>query len=167
MGQRTTPDAFIFSSLTQGDEAPDPVTGQKLPSTPTALMVSTLMGDVVSKDLLNSWIATNAPNSDKVLANKIADLQTYFDSVSEDQWTQNIYWSWLHTIKSLFNSEKDKTGYPMFMKTAGWNTKSTQSFLGSWTELKHDTLLYAKQSYAELGAGPERKWRYLRFQRLC
>ncbi len=154
MGQRTTPDAFIFSSLTQGDEAPDPVTGQKLPSTPTALMVSTLMGDVVSKDLLNSWIATNAPNSDKVLANKIADLQTYFDSVSEDQWTQNIYWSWLHTIKSLFNSEKDKTGYPMFMKTAGWNTKSTQSFLGSWTELKHDTLLYAKQSYAELGAGP-------------
>jgi hypothetical protein len=154
MGQRTTPDAFIFSSLTQGDEAPDPVTGQKLPSTPTALMVSTLMGDVVSKDLLNSWIATNAPNSDKVLANKIASLQTYFDGVSKEQWTQNIYWSWLHTIKSLFNSEKDKTGYPMFMKKDSWSTKSTQAFLGSWTELKHDTLLYSKQSYAELGAGP-------------
>jgi hypothetical protein len=154
MGQRTTPDAFIFSTLTQGDEAPDPTTGQKLPSTPTALMVSTLMGDVFSKDLLNSWVTTNAPASDKVIANKMADLQTYFNGVSEDQWTHNIYWSWLYTIKSLFTSEKDKTGYPMFMKKDGWNTKSTQAFLGSWTELKHDTLLYAKQSYAELGAGP-------------
>jgi len=26
--------------------------------------------------------------------------------------------------------------------------------LGSWAELKHDTILYAKQVYAELGAGP-------------
>jgi len=39
------------------------------------------------------------------------------------------------------------------MKNSDWNTKSTQTFLGSWTELKHDTLLYAKQSYAEMGAG--------------
>lgn len=155
MGQRTTPDAFIFSELTQGDTAPDPATGQRLPSTPTALMVSTLMGDVVSKDLLNTWIANNAASSDKVLANKMASLQTYFDQVLEEQWTQNIYWSWIYSIKSLFNSQSDKTGYPMFMKTANWDKKQTQAFLGSWTELKHDTLLYAKQSYAELGAGGE------------
>jgi len=153
MGQRFTPDAFIFSELTQGDEAADPATGQKLPSTPTALMVSTLMGDVVSKDLLNTWIATNAKNSDKVLANKMATLQNYFDNTSNAQWTSNIYWSWIYTIKSLFTSEDSKTGYPMFMKNDDWNKKQTQTFLGSWTELKHDTLLYAKQSYAEKGAG--------------
>ena len=153
MGQRFTPDAFIFSELTQGDEAPDPETGQKLPSTPTALMVSTLMGDVVSKNLLNAWITTNAPDSDKVLANKMANLQDYFNKTSQTQWTSNIYWSWLYTIKSLFTSTENKTGYPMFMKNSDWDTKQTQTFLGSWTELKHDTLLYAKQSYAELGGG--------------
>lgn len=152
MGQRFTPDAFIFSTLTQGDESPDPTTGQKLPSTPTALMVSTLMGDVVSKDLLNTWISTNAATSDKVLANKMNDLQGYFDKTSKAQWTSNIYWSWIYTIKSLFK-DTNKTGYPTFMKTADWGKKTTQSFLGSWTELKHDTLLYAKQSYAELGGG--------------
>ena len=30
-----------------------------------------------------------------------------------------------------------------------------ESFLGSYTELKHDTLLYAKQNYAEMGDGGE------------
>jgi predicted negative regulator of RcsB-dependent stress response len=37
MGQRFTPDGFIFSSLTQGDEKPDAETGQSLPSSTTAL----------------------------------------------------------------------------------------------------------------------------------
>jgi len=33
--------------------------------------------------------------------------------------------------------------------------KQLNSCLGSWTELKHDTILYAKQVYAEMGGGPE------------
>jgi hypothetical protein len=41
----------------------------------------------------------------------------------------------------------------MFVKNENWGKKILQTFLGSWTELKHDTLLYAKQSYAERGAG--------------
>lgn len=152
MGQRFTPDAFVFSTLTQGDEAPDPKTGQKLPSTPTALMVSTLMGSSESATLLNKWIQDNAKDSDKVLADRMATLQDYFGKTTQAQWTQNIYWSWLYTIKSLFANTKT-AGYPMFMKSENWDKKSLQAFLGSWTELKHDTLLYAKQSYAELGAG--------------
>jgi len=152
MGQRFTPDAFVFSTLTQGNELPDAKTGQSLPSTPTALMVSTLMGSKESSLLLDVWIKTNAPQSDKVIADRMKTLQDYFDTTTQQQWTQNIYWSWLYTIKSLFNNV-DTIGYPMFVKNQDWDKKSLQGFLGSWTELKHDTLLYAKQSYAELGAG--------------
>lgn len=152
MGQRFTPDAFVFTTLTQGDEAADPKTGQKLPSMPTALMVSTLMGSQESALLLNTWVKDNAPNSDKVIADRMASLQTYFNQTTQPQWTQNIYWSWLYTIKSLFTNS-DLDGYPMFVKSKDWADKSLQAFLGSWTELKHDTLLYAKQSYAEMGAG--------------
>ena len=36
----------------------------------------------------------------------------------------------------------------MFIKSTDWDTKALQAFSGSWTELKHDTLLYAKQSYS-------------------
>jgi len=153
MGQRFTPDAFVFSTLTQGDEKPDEKTGQSLPSTPTALMVSSLMGSEVSEGLLNDWIKNNAPESDKVIADRMASLSDYFRNITLEQWTQNIYWSWLYTIKSVFTDDLDKTGYPMFVKNEEWNKKNLQCFLGSWTELKHDTLLYAKQSYAELGGG--------------
>ena len=155
MGQRFTPDAFIFSTLTQGAEAPDVKTGQKLPSTPTALMVSSLMGSKESASLLKDWVKDSAPDSDKVIADRMATLQDYFDKTTQQQWTQNIYWSWLYTIKSLFDNTAI-AGFPVFMKSEDWNKKTLQGFLGSWTELKHNTLLYAKQSYAVAGtAGPE------------
>jgi hypothetical protein len=40
------------------------------------------------------------------------------------------------------------------MRSAAWLDKQLNTVLGSWTELKHDTILYAKQAYAEMGGGP-------------
>ena len=46
----------------------------------------------------------------------------------------------------------------MFMQNTAWLRKDLNTFLGSWSELKHDTILYAKQVYAEMGGrGPEEK----------
>jgi hypothetical protein len=39
------------------------------------------------------------------------------------------------------------------MQTQAWVRKDLQTALGSWTELKHDTILYAKQVMAEMGGG--------------
>ena len=39
------------------------------------------------------------------------------------------------------------------MLNEAWQRKELNTFLGSWTELKHDTILYAKQNYAEMGGG--------------
>lgn len=153
MGQRFIPDSYMFTKLTQGDEPADPETGQKLPSTPTALMIMSILGSEPADQFLNDWIADNAPNSDKVIAKVKNALTVEFKKVTEDEWTQNIYWSWLYTIKSLLGKFGD--GYPMFMKGDPWTVKGLQTALGSWTELRHDTLLYAKQSYAEKGGGGE------------
>ncbi len=155
MGQRFTPDAFIFATLTQGQEQPDPQTGERLPSRPTALMVMTLLGSKTAAPLLDEWVAQNAPDSKQVLKNRLDTLAGYFGKLSPADWTQNIYWSWLHTLKALFQESTDLKGYPMFMKNADWPRKNLQGALGSWTELKHDTLLYAKQVYAEMGNGEE------------
>lgn len=48
------------------------------------------------------------------------------------------------------------TGYPAYMQTPAWSKRSLNAALASWTELRHDTILYAKQSYAnpDLSAGP-------------
>jgi hypothetical protein len=155
MGQRFTPDGLIFSSLTQGNEKPDPVTGQSLPSMTTALMVMNVLGNQTSEPLVSQWISAKAPDSDKILNKNIGELKNQFAKITDDVWTQNIYWGWLYTIRALFTEKSDKTGYPMFMKNEAWNKKNLLTSLGSWTELKHDTLLYAKQSYAEMGGGGE------------
>lgn len=152
MGQRFTPDSFIFSELTQGDEPPDPETGQKLPSLPTALMPMSIFGSSRAESHLTDWIENNADKSDKVIAKEKDRLIQAFKALTKETWTQNLYWSWLYTLKSLFTEFGN--GYPMFMRSGLWLDKNLNTALGSWTELRHDTLLYAKQSYAEIGGGP-------------
>lgn len=151
MGQRFIPDSFILTKLTQGDEQPDKESGQKLPSTPTALMVSSVLGSKTADDLLNNWIVQNAPDSGKVIAKNITQLKGIFSKFDTATWNQNIYWSWLYNLLPLY--QKYGAGYPAFMQNELWNKKSLLTTLGSWTELRHDTILYAKQSYAELGGG--------------
>ena len=70
-------------------------------------------------------------------------------SVGMDSWTQNLYWVWIYTLKSQISPKDDR--YPAFMRTKAWMRKDLNSALGSWTELKHDTILYAKQIMAEMG----------------
>ncbi|HPR14087.1 MAG TPA: DUF3160 domain-containing protein, partial [Candidatus Woesebacteria bacterium] len=156
MAPRFTPDAFIFSTLTQGDELVDEKTGEKLPSNTTPLLVMSIFGNNLAKDLSQNWIENNAPQSKNVLADRLNTLDQLFSNKTEKEWTNNFYWSWLYTLKALF---KDYSGddYPMFMQKPAWQNKNLQTALGSWTELKHATLLYAKQSYAEMGdSGDER-----------
>jgi hypothetical protein len=155
MGQRVTPDAFIFSALTQGDEKPDPETGEKLPGQTTALLVMSLLGSKTAAPLAAEWIAREAPGSRRVMARRLEQLGGFFQDLPLETWTQNIYWAWLFNLKALFQEGRDLTGYPMFMRSPEWPRKNLQCALGSWTELKHDTLLYAKQSYAEQGNGAE------------
>jgi hypothetical protein len=59
----------------------------------------------------------------------------------------------MNTLRSLLDEYGE--GYPTFMRNEAWKKKELVTFLGSWTELKHDTILYAKQVYAEMGGGPE------------
>lgn len=44
------------------------------------------------------------------------------------------------------------------MQSRAWTTKNLESFAGSYSELKHDTVLYAKQVMAEMGSGELPEW---------
>ena len=41
-----------------------------------------------------------------------------------------------------------------FTESPAWSVKSLLSAHGTWAELRHDTILYTKQAFAELGGGP-------------
>ena len=160
MGQRFTPDAYIINNLTQGIGAPDPETGQMLPTMPTALMPLAVISEdnETVTNYLNEWIndkeriESQGRESDKIIAKVLTKLRAEFEKYTPSLWQSNIYFSWLDTFRSLLRGYSD--GYPYFMKSNAWAKKNLGTVLGSFTELKHDTLLYAKQSYAELGAGP-------------
>ncbi|RLC36564.1 hypothetical protein DRH27_05020, partial [Candidatus Falkowbacteria bacterium] len=153
LGQRFTPDVYIINQLTQGVGAPDPETGQNLPSMSTALMPINIIspGNKIVEGYVDNWVLSNAPDSDKIIAKKSKELKDEFAQYNETVWTQNIYWNWLNSYRSLLGGYG--AGYPLFMTTDAWQKKNLGTVLGSYTELKHDTLLYAKQSYAELGGG--------------
>jgi len=76
-------------------------------------------------------------------------LKSEFDALSPSDWNRNIYWSWLHTLKALLKEYGQ--GYPTFMTTTAWQDKSLNTALASWAQLRHDTILYAKQSYTMAG----------------
>jgi hypothetical protein len=73
---------------------------------------------------------------------KLADELSAF---STQDWNRNLYWGWLFALKPLLTSYGP--GYPAFMQTKAWTDKSLNTALASWTALRHDTILYAKQAY--------------------
>ena len=89
-------------------------------------------------------------------AEKWADYMKYFNLMKEKftnlpdtTWQSNMYYAWLWTQTSLTGEYGE--GYPMFMRNTAWQDKSLATALASWAEMRHDTILYAKQSGAECG----------------
>jgi hypothetical protein len=73
-------------------------------------------------------------------------------ALETDSWTQNVYWAWLYALQPIIEVKDQR--FPEFMRTQAWQRRELNTALGSYTELKHDTILYAKQVMAEMGGGP-------------
>src|SRR5512134_855559 len=78
-------------------------------------------------------------------------MRDWMSSLAVTEWTGTLYNTWLYTFQPLIDVPGE--GYPAFMQSPAWLDKQLNTVLGSWSELKHDTILYAKQVYAELGGG--------------
>ena len=77
-----------------------------------------------------------------------ASLQAAREYVAQQQpevWTSPVYNRWLDALRTL--DDRPEGHLPEVMQTALWQRKQLQTQLASWAELRHDTILYAKQSY--------------------
>ena len=142
MGQRFIPDSYMFQELVY-----DKVSTLSNPRYfPMGLDVMAVLGSARAYELLDKvYDQTQYDN----YAKQMESLKAQFAAFKDDTWTQNLYWCWLYCLMALLNEKGD--GYPSFMKSTAWTDKELNTSLGSWTELRHDTILYAKQSYATLG----------------
>lgn len=73
--------------------------------------------------------------------------------LTDDEWKSDLYKGWLWSIKSSSKSFEDEEGMPGFMRNKKWTDKNIHTALGSYAELKHDSILYTKQPVAEMGGG--------------
>ena len=73
-----------------------------------------------------------------------------------DFWNANLYNLWLSSLRALSPasdiSEPGNLGMPQVTGTQAWGRRVLNAQLGSWAELRHDTVLYAKQSYTGVPA---------------
>ncbi|MEQ9372531.1 MAG: DUF3160 domain-containing protein [Coleofasciculus chthonoplastes F3-SA18-01] len=76
----------------------------------------------------------------------LAAVKTVVDQQNSTIWEQNIYLNWLATLREL-STPTTEAKYPEAMRTKAWAMKTLNTQLASWTQLRHDTILYAKQSY--------------------
>lgn len=147
MGQRYIPDSFMFQNLvfpTTGR-----YTGQGTAFTyglgqrimPRGLDIMIILGSARARQHLDDEGDSSYEFFDRQIQNLIAN----FSSFNVSEWNRNLYWGWLYSLQPLLASFG--TGYPSFMQTDAWKDKELHTALASWTELRHDTILYAKQSY--------------------
>jgi hypothetical protein len=151
-GQRFSLDAWILNDLTAGQEK----TEIKLPSTPTALFIPAVFGDARAKNHCETFLKEKFGFSndevEKFLA-KLNQRKIIIERMDENERINSISSLWLEVLATLTHPFDEK--YPRYMQSNAFQDKQIQTFLGAYTELKHDTLLYAKQSYAEMGDGSE------------
>jgi hypothetical protein len=156
MGQRFVPDSYMMGKLvwpTVGEPTRDGMftyvtsDGGPIRGFPRGLDVMTILGSRRAREILKDLgddAYSSRPNNlsyDQALTN----LQKEYGKLSDLDWNRNLYWSWLHALKPLLAEYGE--GYQSFMGTQAYRTKSLTSALASWAQLRHDTILYAKQSY--------------------
>ena len=157
MGQRFTIDAAIFQRLVTREVGPKGESCANAPFSdgrmlPKGLDIPSAMGSDEALNILKAQGETQHA----CYPENMSKMQTYLSGLPTENWTQNLYWGWLYQLRPLLDEKGN--GYPSFMQNTAWVRKELNTFLGSWSQLKHDTILYAKQVYAESGAGgPEEK----------
>ena len=151
MGQRFIPDSYMFQQLVfpavtdyLGAGAPFTLgyTGARFARCyPRGLDVLAVMGSAPAAAILVDEGDTEYDQYDE----QFAKLRGEFAAFGVAEWNRNLYWGWLYSLGALVNGFPE--GYPDFMRTEAWDKKELNAALASWAELRHDTILYAKQSY--------------------
>ncbi|MDC0935009.1 DUF3160 domain-containing protein [Pirellulales bacterium] len=107
---------------------------------PSSLDVAAALGNPLAARLLEPEL-----RNWNYSANLIAGRE-FLSQLSPEFWDANVYHSWLDALRTL--DDPPPTGIlPEVMRSAPWQAKQLQTQLSSWSELRHDNILYAKQSY--------------------
>jgi hypothetical protein len=138
MGQRYVPDSYIFQNLCWDKVGYNSTGGRRI--LPTGLDLFAVVGSQRAFQLLT-------PDFDyQGFEKNLTSLEQEFAGLSEQNWTYSSYTAWIYALQNLVNVNYT-SNYPEFMQSPAWQDEKLNTALGSWAQLRHDTILYAKQTY--------------------
>ena len=159
-GEKFTLDSYLFDLTTAGSAEEEYV---YMPNMQTALIVPDVLENnsdaaemvdlrltarATKEDVLEGWEFTQYSSYNTVKQDAIEQLKKEVTN----PWIMNtVYHKWIDMIGYLVNKAEENA--PYFKLDPVYRLKNLVTYMGSYTELKHDTLLYVKQSYAELWWG--------------
>ena len=79
---------------------------------------------------------------------ELVEMREFVDARNEEYWQSSLYTLWLSALRALSKTEDASGLLPRSARTSGWARRIVSTQLASWGELRHDTLLYAEQSYS-------------------
>ena len=141
LGQRYVPDSHVFSLVVY----------DRVPSSPMRLMPQAF--DAAFAALGNDHAgALLAPEIAKYrYAPHLAGARILMDEHGAAYWQSNLYNLWMSALRALSPpadlGSNDARGLFSVARTEPWARRLLSAQLASWSELRHDTLLYSKQSY--------------------
>lgn len=143
MGQRFNWDAAIFQQLIYSAVKDNPKGERRY--LPDFLDVPAVYDSQLAVELLEeqgAFAFENYPENMAKMKEKLA-------ANGDQAWTASLSSAWQYCLLPLLEVKRE--GYPRFMQSEAWDKKKLECFAGSYVELKHDTVLYAKQAMAEMG----------------
>ncbi len=147
MGQRFSIDAAIMQRLIYSNVGANSAGENRM--LPDVLDVPAVLGSDTALNILEANGATGYAGYSENMSRMRQDMAMENSTL----WTASLYANWLNTLRPLLTPKAE--GYPPFMQNEEWLKKNLECFAGSFTELKHDTVLYSKQVMAEMGGGAD------------
>ncbi len=147
MGQRFTIDAAIMQKLIYREVEENSAGETRM--LPDTLDTAAALGSEKAMEILEAQGATGFKN----YSENMNLAKEHYNNDNPSVWNASLYAGWLNTLRPLL--EKKGEGYPSYMQSDEWTKKNLETYAGSYAELKHDTILYAKPNMAEMGDGED------------
>ena len=155
LGQRFVPDAWamnqcVFDRIIWDTNGIPGVEDKVMRRVPGALDIAF---SVLGNDQTVPQIALRIANTNGIpwrdgypYQHNLTAVRRVIDAQDPSVWTNNIYDYWLACLREL-SAPTTGLEFPDAMRTPAWAMKTLHTQLASWTELRHDTVLYVKQPY--------------------
>ena len=142
LGQRYVLDSHVFSNVVF-DRVKDGAVKRMMPN-PLDVGFAALAND-------NAGLLLGEELKQFDYASDLASMRILADAHPQTFWEANLYNQWLGALRTLSPTadvaNPNAVGLPRIAGTEPWSRRLLSTQLASWAELRHDTILYAKQSY--------------------